>query len=232
MRWLVSLILAAQPGLLLAAAIDADCLAIENAFALRDLDTLAALEPGPPRWQAHRDFRLAAAYIAEGSNQQAVAPLKRGLGIVADELAENGDDAELLLTGVMLDGQFLLVNRWRFFHNGLRGLRRLDRARALAPDSVRLALIEGTAKIILPAVLGGNAREAADIFSAARREDARCESGEWAQIDVLTWLGRTWTELGERQQADEAFQAARQRDPTNHWLQREMEGLGYRYEGQ
>ena len=231
MRWsilLLSLLLAQSLGA--EPPIDEDCLAIENAFAMADFEALLALEPHLPRWRAHRDFRLAAGYIALGRNADAVAPLKRGLGVVAGGLTEHGEDVELLLTGVMLDGQFLLVNRWRFLHNGLRGLRRLDRASALQPDNARLALIRGTAKIVLPGVLGGNAQEAADIFIAAADDGVRCAGGEWGQIDVLTWLGRTWTELGDLEKAKQAFTAASARDPGNFWLNRELQGLGYRFE--
>ncbi len=231
MRWPILLLgLVLGSHLQAAAPVDAECLAIENAFARADFETLAGLELASPRWQAHRDFRLSAGYIALGRNADAVAPLKRGLRVVAEGLAEREDDVELLLTGVMLDGQFLLVNRWRFLHNGLRGLRRLDRASALQPDNLRLALIQGTAKIVLPGVLGGSAREAAEIFSAAQVDVPRCAGGEWSQIDVLTWLGRTWTELGEPARAETAFAAARARDPGNYWLNRELQGLGYRFE--
>jgi hypothetical protein len=230
-RWSILLLglVFAEP-LVADALIDEDCLAIENAFAEADFDALLALEPGSSRWQAHRDFRLAAGYIALDRNADAVMPLKRGLSVVAAGLAADEEDVEQLLTGVMLDGQFLLVNRWRFLHNGLRGLRRLDRAAALQPDNVRLALIQGTAKIVLPGVLGGNAREAADIFSAAADDVQRCAGGEWGQIDVMTWLGRTWTELGEPEKANRAFAAASARDSGNYWLRRELEGSGYRFE--
>ena len=76
MRWSILLLgLAVAQPIGAAARVDADCLAIENAFARADFTALIALEPGSLRWQAHRDFRLAAGYIALGRNADAVRTL-------------------------------------------------------------------------------------------------------------------------------------------------------------
>ncbi len=213
-----------------AQAIDAECLAVETSFARHELDALAGLAPQSPRWRAQRSFRLAAAHLAEDRRAAAGVVLKSGLSDLNESLRQHPDDVELLLLGVMLDGQYVLVNRWRFLHNGLRGLRRMNRAAAIDPDNPRLALIEGTAKLLMPAVLGGSREEAITIFEAARRDVPLCAEGEWAQIDILTWLGRAHREAGNEAAAEAAFAAARRLDGDNHWLARELAGGGYEWQ--
>lgn len=210
--------------------IDAECLAIETRFARYDLDGLAELAPEAPRWQALKAFRLAAARLADNNRRAAGAELQDGLAVVNRRLRDEPDDVELLLLGVMLDGQYVLVNRWRFLHNGLRGLRRMNRAADLDPGNPRLALIEGTAKLLMPAVLGGSRAEAIAIFEAARSNAPLCANGEWAQIDILTWLGRAHREAGNETAAGAAFRAARSLDADNHWLARELAGGGYEWQ--
>ncbi|MEM8766369.1 MAG: hypothetical protein AAGE43_02910 [Pseudomonadota bacterium] len=211
-------------------AIDPDCLAIETSFARYDLNRLAALTPAAPRWRAQQAFRLAAAHLADDDRRAAGVVLKDSLPGLNKALKQDPDNVELLLLAVMLDGQYVLVNRWRFLHNGLRGLRRMNRAAELDPANPRLALIEGTAKLLMPAVLGGSGSEAITTFEAARRDTALCADGEWAQVDILTWLGRAHQEAGEEALANAVFTAARALDPENHWLARELAGGGYEWQ--
>ncbi len=221
---------AEPPGVLPPGTVDPECLAIETSFARYELDRLDELTPTAPRWQAQRAFRLAAAHLADDDRRAAGLALRDGLSALNDSLNREPDNVELLLLGVMLDGQYVLVNRWRFLHNGLRGLRRLNRAADLDPGNPRLALIEGTAKLLMPQVLGGSRSEAIATFEAARRDTALCADGEWAQIDILTWLGRAHREAGNEAAAAEAFSAARSLDAENHWLARELAGGGYEWQ--
>ena len=211
------------------AAVDDECLAIEQAFAENRIADLALLEPTIPRWHALKTFRLAAAYIPERRHREARRLLKRGLNDIADALRDRPDDVELLLLGAMMDGQILLIDRWRFLFNGFRGLRRLAQAERLAPDNPRAALIRGTAKVVVPWVLGGSARQAIEILSGGVRDTSLCDAGEWAQVDILNWLGRAYDKIGDTETATCYYRQALARSENNHWVQLAIAGEGYRW---
>lgn len=220
---------------------DSECLAVEQAFATNHIDALAALQIDTPRWQALQQFRLAAAYIPAEQKRQARRAVLDGLKVVNTALNTAPEDVEMLLMGAMLDGQILLLSPWRFFHNGLRGMERLKKAEGLAPDNPRATLIRSTAQVILPGILGGDAAKAKDAFSAAliARDDAGqrfadlplCEGGEWAQVDLLNWLGRAHHKLGDLAAAQTAYAQALDRSPDNHWVRLAIEGRGYEWDG-
>ena len=216
------------------AAVDSECLSVELAFAANDTKSLAALELVQPQWQALRYFRLAAAYIPANENREARKAIRAGLKLVAAELKQEPDNVDLLLLGTMLDGQYLLISPWRFIINGRRGLSRLGRAERLAPDDPRAALVRGTSKVVLPGLFGGDVNAAIQIFQAALdaesfAESKLCEQGEWAQVDILNWLGRAYAKDKQDHRSLQTFQRALQRSPNNHWVQLAIAGEGYEW---
>lgn len=213
-----------------AVRIDPECLAIEQAFAHNAISELAALTPKTDRWKALQSFRLASAFIPAGENKRALQAIKSGLAVVRSALKQNPQDVEMLLLGTMLDGEFLLINRWRFLHNGLRGLRRIARAEALDPDNPRAALIRGSAKVVLPGIFGGDAEEAVTLLESAVSDTELCAGGEWAQIDILNWLGRAHSKLEENEAARRYYQRALLRSPGNYWVELAMQGAGYEWQ--
>ena len=222
------LLFASQP---VSASVTSQCLAVERAFATNDAERLRKLSLEDPRWQVQQNFRLAAIYIPAEQRSDALVVVRRGLRIVNTHLKQHPDDVEMLLLGTMLDGQYLLLQRWRFLHNGLRGLRRLAAAEKLDPGNPRAALIRGSAKIVLPRVLGGSPGEAIELLAAVDVTTALCEEGEWAQVDILNWLARAYGAAGDHTKARQVFAAALRRDPHNHWVKLAMQGRGYRWEG-
>ncbi|MEM9621407.1 MAG: hypothetical protein AAF993_07140 [Pseudomonadota bacterium] len=219
---------------------DAECLAVEQAFASNEVEKLAALTLQNPQWQALQQFRLAAIYIPAEQNRLARQAVKAGLVITNKALQTSPDNVEMLLLGAMLDGQMLLISPWRFLHNGRRGLKRLRSAERLDHNNPRAALIRGTALVVLPAFFGGNARSAQQMFAQAltvtdthgkRFADSElCSRGAWAQVDLLNWLGRAHAKLDEHAAAAAAYQQALQRSPDNHWVQLAIEGRGYNWD--
>ena len=218
------------------------CLAIENAFARNGVNELEAMQIDQGDlavWEALRHFRLAAAYIPEDQNRNAGHSIREGLKVVQEGLAVNPEDVELLLLGAMLDGQYLLLRPWRYFWNGRRGLRRLAKAEAIDPKNPRIALVRGTAKFILPRILGGSPREAESIFEHALSrerfpqtpfsESGLCRSGEWGQVDLLNWLARAQSKLGKTELARQTFERAARRSPKNHWVDLAIKGEGYEW---
>ncbi|MEM7220367.1 MAG: hypothetical protein AAF515_18540 [Pseudomonadota bacterium] len=210
-----------------ALTLDAECLAIERAFAANRVTELEALQPSELRWRAQRAFRLAAIYIPLRERRKARGVLKVGQQAVRAGLREADDEVELLLLGAMLDGQALLVDRWKLLSAGWRGLRRLQRAEKLDPDNPRVALIRGTARVVAPRILGGNAQLALDTLQPAERDTPLCAGGEWAQVDVLNWLARAHRLLGDDVAARAALGRALARVPDHHWTRLELEGAGY-----
>ncbi len=221
---------------------DEECLLVENAFAQNQLDVLAGLELSDPYWQALKQFRLAAIHIPEGRDDLARRAVLDGLAIVNPIIKANPEGVEMLLLGAMLDGQILLLSPWRFFHNGRRGLKRLNTAEELAPDNPRATLVRGTALVVLPGIFGGDAAEARDRFvQTLAREDASgqrfdqsqlCADSEWAQVDLLNWLGRAHDKLGQAEGARGAYARALERSPGNHWVRLAIDGRGYDWSGE
>jgi len=212
------------------ADIDEGCLAVENAFANNQIERLAELKPKQVRWQALQSFRLAAAYIPSGDKSRARKAVKTGLSRVKAGLKAQPDDAELLLLGAMLDGQYFLINRWRLMHNGLRALRRLRRAEKIAPNSRRVALMRGTAKVVAPSFFGGDPQAALPLFSATLDDSVLCDNGDWAQVDILNWLARAHAKLGNPAQAQEFYAKALARSPDNYWVKVAIAGAGYEWD--
>lgn len=212
------------------AVIDAECLAIEQAFARNDTQTLSALEPEDRQWQALKAFRLASTYIPEDKRREALTAIRQGLQVIKEGLRDNPEDVELLLLGTMLDGEYLLVQRWRFLHNGLRGLRRIARAEKLEPDNPRARLIRGSAKVVLPGLLGGSPEDAEQLLQPGVRSTALCENGDWGQVDLLNWLGRAAEAQGDAARAQQYYEAALARSPGNHWVRLAIEGNGYEWQ--
>ena len=208
-------------------AIHPACAAIEQAFARNQPDVLAAVEASAPHWEALKQFRLASLFIQESNKRAARRSVDRGLQAVRAGLKAKPGDPELLLLGAMLDGEHVLVRRWSFFTNGVRGLRRLRRAERAMPDNPRARLIRGSARVVMPRVLGGDALEAIDILSPAVRSNATCADGDWGQVDVLTWLGRAADETGDRAAAQDYYRRALAYSPGNYWVQKAMTGRGY-----
>jgi tetratricopeptide (TPR) repeat protein len=205
------------------ASVDQECRAIEDAFAVNNLDRLNKAEPQSVQWQALKQFRLAAAYIPAEREKEARQAIKSGLKIVNRGIASHPDDVSLLTLGAMLDGQYLLLSPWRFFFNGQRGLSRLRRAE----------------KLVLPKIFGGNPKDAAKLFEKALatvRHKHRfmdlsvCEYGEWAQVDLLNWLGRAMAKQGFKKESMEAYNRALARSPDNYWVQQALENRGYERE--
>lgn len=219
-------------------------MSIERAFALNDTEALIELNLSHPRWQALRYFRLAAAYIPADENREARKAIRAGLKLVSSELNKTPDDVDLLLLGTMLDGQYLLISPWRFIFNGRRGLSRLRRAEKLAPEDPRAALVRGTSKVVLPGLLGGDVKSAVEIFEntlAARStmdsdishttfaDSTLCAGGEWAQVDILNWLGRAYAKLNKHDLSLTTFERALSRSPDNHWVKLAIAGEGYEW---
>ena len=219
--------------------VDATCAEIETHFARNDLVALAALEVEEPRWAALQQFRLAAAYIPADDQKKAGAAIREGLQIVSAELKADKNQVEMLIMGAMLDGQYLLLQPWRFFWNGRRGLSRIGRAERLDPENPRIALVRGTAKLILPRILGGSAREAELMFKAALdqerlpgtsfKETSICEAGEWGQVDIMNWLARAYSKQGDARSSEKAFQQALTYSPENYWVELATKGEGYEW---
>ncbi|MEO0424465.1 MAG: tetratricopeptide repeat protein [Pseudomonadota bacterium] len=216
---------------------EAECLAIEQAFAHNNVATLKNLVPSKPQWQALKQFRLAAAYIPADENKAALQAVRNGLKTVKRALQADPHDTEMLIMGAMLDGQYVLLRRWRFFLNGRRGLRRLNRAEAQQPNNPRIALVRGTAKFLLPGILGGNAKEAQATFFRALyqhpdsfAQSVLCRDGQWAQVDLLNWLARSYQENGDPEQAQATFAQALEHSPDNHWVRLAMAGEGYEWQ--
>ena len=217
---------------------ETECLMIEQMFAQNRIQELIDYKPESPRWQALQQFRLAAAYIPDDNKKEARRAIKQGLKVVAKTLKDEPDNSEVLLMGTMLDGQLLLLSPWRFLINGTRGLSRLNRAEKLEPDNPRVTLIRGTAKVVLPAIFGGNAKEARDMFQSALDTDRSgvrfsdsplCENGEWAQVDLMNWLGRAEEKLGNTGASKAAYRSALRFSPDNYWVKIAMEGRGYEW---
>ncbi len=216
-----------------------ECLLVEAAFAENRVDDLASLTLQTPRWQVHQQFRLAAAYIPAEQRRRARKAVLEGLRIANKAIRANPEDVEMLLMGAMLDGQILLLSPWRFFHNGLRGLDRLDRAEALDPQNPRAVLVRGTAEVLLPKFLGGDVDGARGKFLAALnahtstgvpfRASTLCDDGAWAQVDLLNWLGRANDKLANAAAAQGAYAEALARSPHNHWVKLAIEGRGYEW---
>ena len=141
----------------------------------------------------------------------------------------------------MLDGQWLLLRPWRFFISGRRALARLNRAERLSPDNPRVTLLRGTAKVVLPGILGGNAEDAIEMFTTTLQRPVYsgesfetsplCVNGEWAQVDLLNWLGRAHTKAGNIDLGRQAYERALARSPDNHWVKLALAGAGYEWVG-
>ena len=219
-------VLWSAPGL---AVVDAECAAIERLFQRNAAAELSALDAQTTRGVAHQQFRLAALYIQEDARKAARAAISSGLRAVKSGLRDNSDDVELLLLGAMLDGERVLINRWTLLTSGLRGMRRLSRAERADPTNPRAALIRGTAKVVLPRFIGGDAQEAVAIFQTAVRDSALCDDGDWGQADILMWLGRAYSRLGEPDQAAAYYQQALERAPDSYWVNKALRGEGYEW---
>jgi len=211
-----------------------ECLDVEQAFATNDLAALEALAPLDTQWQALQAFRRAAIHIPVRDKPAARTAVREGLAAVELALKETRNTAparraELLLLGAMLDGQFLLIDRWRLLRHGFRGLRRLRQAENLVADSPRAALIRGTAKVVAPWALGGSASEAVEILQPAYTPSTLCADGNWGQVDLLNWLGRAHEKLGDRASARLMYEAALKRSPGNHWVRLALSGNGYEW---
>ena len=188
---------------------------------------------------ALKQFRLAAAYIPDKQNKQALQAIRQGLKTLNRALKTDPDNPRLLLLSAMLDGQWLLLRPWRFFLNGRRALNRLSKAEQLTPDNPRATLLRGTAKVVLPGIFGGNAEEAVALFNQTLaatdssgqvfEDSALCHNGAWAQVDLLNWLGRAHTKLGQPKQARQAYLRALHRSPDNYWVKLAMAGQGYEW---
>ena len=203
------------PGVTLANT-DAHCLQIETLFATNKIEALNKQIYETPRAIAHQSFRLAAAYIPADEKQLAIGAIRQGLKAIEKGLENNPEDVDLLLLGAMLDGQWLLINRWRFFFNGRRGLQRLSKAEGLNANHPHVTLLRGTAKIILPRILGGNRGEARNMFETALnhhdttgvpfRKSKLCVNINgvpiWGQVDLLNWLGRAHAGLDQPHEAN------------------------------
>ena len=221
------------------AEIQSECLQVEQRFAANDIETLQSLELKQPRWQALQQFRLAAAYIPADQRKAAGNAIRAGLRVVAAQLKEEPDNVELLIFGAMLDGQYLLLQPWRFVWNGRRGLQRISRAEELDAGNPRIALVRGTAKFILPRFLGGSAQEAQEIFAAALAQpratgtpyvaSALCQNGEWGQVDILNWLARAYAKQDEQELAHDTFVRAAEYSPGNYWVELALKGEGYEW---
>ena len=221
------------------AEVDEHCLVIEEAFAQNAVHDLVRVDVESELWESLRNFRLAAAYIPADQNKKAGDAIRQGLRAVQAGLNKNPENVELLLLGAMLDGQYLLLRPWRYFWNGRRGLKRLAKAESLDPDNPRIALVRGTAKFILPRLLGGSPKEAEMIFTTAINhhrlpgakfgESQLCRGGEWGQVDLLNWLARAQSKLGKATLARETFARAANRSPNNHWVDLAVKGEGYEW---
>ncbi len=219
--------------------IDPQCLRVEVAFASNDVATLRDAAITQTYWEALRQFRLAAAYIPIKNHAAARRAIRSGLEVVALELKRDPDQTHLLIIGAMLDGQYLLLSPWRFFHNGRRGLSRMRRAQTLDPTNPRLALLQSTAKILLPRLLGGDPQAGAKQIAATLAatgptnttfdQTPLCAAGAWAQVDLLNWLGRAHAKLGQHEQAQQAWQRALARSPKNYWVKLAIQGQGYQW---
>ena len=222
--WLAAPLLAAAPP-----SVDPECAEVETLFQRNAAAELGGLTPGTLRGVAHQQFRLASVYIQEDDLRAARRAVRLGLRAVRSGLAAQPDDVELLLLGAMLDGEQVLVRRWSFLTSGLRGMRRLTRAERLDPGNPRAALVRGTAKVVLPGIIGGDVREAIEILRSALHERALCEQGEWGQADLLMWLGRAHAKLDAPEQAQVYYQQALARQPDSHWVRKAMAGHGYEW---
>ena len=60
-------------------------------------------------------------------------------------------------------------------------------------------------------------------------ESALCADGEWAQVDLINWLGRGYAKLNDAAKAQAAYERALARSPDNHWVKLAIAGEGYEW---
>ena len=218
--------------------ISLECIAIETTFANAELEQLEAMEFSQLHWRVLRHFRLSAAYIQLEEKKRAREHLLAGLELVNAHLKSNPEDVNILLLGAMLDGQILLLQPWRYFHNGRRGLKRVRDAKDVQPNHPRIVLIEATAKVVLPGILGGSAKEAAEELRGALEADwfgqpfeslPLCHTGQWGQPDLLNWLGRAYAKLNQPEQAQAAYEKVFELFPNHHWTTLAVQGQGFEW---
>ncbi|MFH5832420.1 hypothetical protein [Halalkalibaculum sp. DA384] len=106
---------------------------------------------------------------------------------------------------------------------GPKSERTIDRARELAPDNPRVAMIYGISLLYKPGMFGGSVKKAVDTFKKAGRyfEEWSPQNSlypEWGKAENYAWMAQAYIEQDRLADAREAYQTSLQVDPDYYWV--------------
>ena len=200
---------------------------VERAVTTSDVDYLRELEA-----QLHGDDpteRYTRAYV-HWRMSYAVGPdrrdehdehLKQARAILEDLVENDPDHAEAqALLGSVIGGQ--ITNVFKGMMLGPKSSSALDRASQLAPDSPRVALLQGISAVFTPGMFGGGLDKAEEKLREAEALFAKESPSKpwpfWGRADVQAWLGQVLAKNGDLDGARAAYEKGLAMEPDHSWI--------------
>lgn len=222
--------LAADPAVLAEARAAAYAAQYDSVGALvaahEHLAALSAAHPDSPElhyWVAYVDYRLIPRMVSR-DKKQADRYCEDGVRHLDQALSRDPKNAECLALKCGVMGLSIMVSPMRGMTVG-GDIEELEgRAKALAPDNPRIALMEGINTLNKPGFVGGGAKKAmpelerAIALFDALNAPADSTAIDWGHDDAYTWAGRAAAKLKQTDEARAYYQKALEINPDNGWV--------------
>lgn len=186
-----------------------------RADALRQLQGELALEANPAK--AYYEALVAYGIVAQTRDKG-----PKGAEALLDQtlaaLKGRKDGESLALQGALL-GLKIGFSPASGMSLGPRASALFEQARAVAPESPRVRLLQGLHVLHMPTFFGGGAKAALPLLTAAlKAAEAEGPSADpwaprWGRAETLAWLAQTELELGQRAEAQAHVDQALALDP-------------------
>ena len=204
---------------------------VEKAVLTGDTETLTQLQRDlqtkneSAYLQAYVSWRLNHALRAKPSHDGEIERLLQAARVQLERrLKSNPDDgeAQVLLASVL--GELIASDGSRARDMGPRSSALMQKAKASAPNSPRVALLQGIWYLFMPAMYGGGLDRAANELDHAialfEKEPDTAPWPNWGRADVYAWRGQVALKQGSKADAKAFFERGLAEAPNSAWIRK------------
>ncbi|MEO1334616.1 MAG: hypothetical protein AAFV29_03195 [Myxococcota bacterium] len=158
----------------------------------------------------------------DDEREEVLKEAQKTLESVVEARPKDGESHALLASvlGMRIDGSF-----FRGIRLGPRSSALLDKAVALAPESPRVALLQGIRAVYTPSMFGGGVEQAQAAFDRAfllSDKEGEAPWPNWGRVDIFAWRGQLALKRGDRAGAMALYERALTETPDARWIRDEL----------
>lgn len=168
---------------------------------------------------AYANWRLASFHERESKKYMAL--LRDAEQVLETSIEENPRDAEALALYGTVNG-WLITNVFNGMRRGPRAEESYNKAREIAPENPRVAMLQGSSRLFRPSAFGGGVDKAeAELTEALALFEKEPRDKSWpngGRAEIHVWMGQVMVKKGELDEAREYYDKALELEPEYSWV--------------